>query len=183
MHSSSCREPEDPRAYAKLLRPLAEAGHVVAVLKAPFGIALARPDQAERVRVHPEITNWAVGGHSLGGTAAASFADEHEEVKALVLYASYPARPIDRTDLKVLSISASADRLATTADINESKAYLPADTLYLVIPGAVQRLRDYGDQPGDGTRTIDHAAAQTEIQKATSDLLASLTPPIRTPKK
>ena len=38
----------DPRAYAKLLRPLAEAGHVVAVLKAPFGIALARPDQAEQ---------------------------------------------------------------------------------------------------------------------------------------
>jgi hypothetical protein len=175
----------DPRAYAELLRPLAQAGHVVAVLKAPFGIALARPDQAEEVlRVHPEITYWAVGGHSLGGTAAASFADEHEEVKALVLYASYPARPIERTDLKVLSISGSADGLATTADIDASKAYLPPDSLYLVIPGAVHSdFGDYGEQPGDGSPTIDHAAAQIEIQKATSDLLASLVPPIRTAKK
>jgi len=175
----------DPRAYAGLLRPLAEAGYVVAVLKAPLGIALARPDQAEKVlRVHPGITHWAVGGHSLGGTAAASFADEHEEVKALVLYASYPARPIDRTDLKVLSISGSADGLATTADIDASKSYLPPDTLYVVIPGAVHSdFGDYGDQPGDGTRTIDHVAAQIEIQKATSDLLGSLTPPIKTAKK
>jgi pimeloyl-ACP methyl ester carboxylesterase len=175
----------DPRAYAELLRPLAEAGYVVAVLKAPFGIALARPKQAEEIlRVHPEITHWAVGGHSLGGTAAASFADEHEEVKALVLYASYPARPIERTDLKVLSISGSADGLATTADIDASKAYLPPNTLYVVIPGAVHSdFGDYGDQPGDGARTIDREAAQTEIQKATSDLLASLPPPIKTPKK
>jgi hypothetical protein len=175
----------DPRAYAGLLRPLAEAGYVVAVLKAPFGIALAGPNQAETVlRVHPEITYWAVGGHSLGGTAAASFAGEHEEVKALVLYASYPAKPIDRPDLKVLSISGSADGLVTTADINASKAYLPPDTLYVVIPGAVHSdFGDYGDQPGDGSRTIDHAVAQTEIQEATSDLLASLTPPIKTPKK
>ena len=175
----------DPRAYAELLRPLAQAGNVVAVLKAPFGIALARSDQIEEVlRVHPEITNWAVGGHSLGGTAAASFADEHEEVKALVLYASYPARPIERTDLKVLSISGSADGLATTADIDASKAHLPPDSLYVVIRGAVHSdFGDYGEQPGDGSRTIDHAAAQTEIQKATSDLLASLVPPIKTAKK
>lgn len=175
----------DPRAYARLLRPLAEAGYVVAVLKAPFGIALARPAAAEEVmRVHPEITYWSVGGHSLGGTAAASFADEHAEVEALILYASYPAEPLERTDLKVLSISGSADGLATTADLDASKANLPPDSQYVVIPGAVHSdFGDYGDQPGDGTRTIEHAAAQTEIQKTTLYLLASLTPPIKKAKK
>ena len=175
----------DPRGYAGLLRPLAEAGYVVAVIKTPFGIALPRPALAEEVmHVHPEITYWAVGGHSLGGTAAASFADGHAEVDALVLYAAYPAEPLDRTDLKVVSISGSADGLATTADIDASKAYLPPDTQYVVIPGAVHSdFGDYGDQPGDGTRTIEHAAAQTEIQKATVDLLASLTPPIKNAKK
>ena len=33
----------DPRAYASLLIPLAEAGNLVIVLKDPFGIALDRP--------------------------------------------------------------------------------------------------------------------------------------------
>ena len=175
----------DSRAYAELLRPVAEAGYVVAVLKAPFGIALSRPDQAEEVmRVHPGITYWAAGGHSRGGTAAASFADEHAEVAALVLYAAYPAGPMDRADLKVVSISGSADGLATTADIEASKADLPPDSQYMVVTGAVHSdFGDYGDQPGDGARTIDHAAAQTEIQKTTLDLLASLTPLIKTAKK
>ncbi len=175
----------DPRAYAGLLRPLAEAGYLVAVLKPPFGIAMARLNQAEEVlSVHPEITYWAVGGHSLGGTAAASFVDKHPEADALVLYASYPAGPLDRTDLKVVSISGSADGLATTADIDASKANLPPNSLYVVIPGAVHSdFGDYGNQPGDGTPAIEHATAQTEIQKATSDLLASLTPPIKKAKK
>jgi pimeloyl-ACP methyl ester carboxylesterase len=169
----------DPRAYAALLRPLAQAGYLVAVLKAPFGIALADPNAADEVlRVHPGIKHWAVGGHSLGGTAAASFADGHQQVDALVLCASYPAAKLDRTDLKVVSISGSADGLATTADIDKSKADLPPSALYVVIPGAVHSdFGDYGDQPGDGERTIDHRDAQDAIQKAATDLLASLTPP------
>ena len=35
----------DPRAYAHILRPLAEAGYLVAVLKEPFGLALPNRDQ------------------------------------------------------------------------------------------------------------------------------------------
>lgn len=173
----------DPRAYAHLLRPLADAGYLVVVLKEPFGFALLDPNHpAMVIKLHPEIDHWAVGGHSLGGVSAASFADAHSEVGGLVLFGSYPASTLVRSDLKVTSISASDDGLATPADIDANKAKLPPTTTYVVVPGAVHSwFGDYGDQPGDGVPTGDRVAAQAEITKATQALLASLQPP--PPKK
>ncbi len=173
----------DSRAYAHVLRPLAEQGYLVIVLKEPFGISLLSNDHDQTViDVHPEITYWAVGGHSLGGVSAASYADTHPQVKGLVFFASYPASTMQRTDLKVLSLSAAHDGLSTPAKVEASKANAPADTRYVQIPGAVHSwFGDYGDQPGDGTPTGDRAAAQATMAAETATLLASLTPP--PPKK
>jgi hypothetical protein len=175
----------DSRAYANVLRPVAEAGYLVAVLKEPFGFSLLDADHGKKVLdVHPEITNWAAGGHSLGGTTAASLADEDERVKGLVLFASYPADPLVRSDLKAVSISGTADGLTTSADIEASKGRLPPDTSYVVINGAVHSsFGDYGEQRGDGIATVDQTGAQTEITKATLELLASLAPPPPPPPK
>ena len=175
----------DPRAYAHVLRPLAGAGYLVAVLKEPFGFSVVQPDHAETVvDLHPEIAYWAVGGHSLGGVTAASFADSNEQINGLVLYGSYPANAIERTDLKVLSISGSADGLTTPADIEASKAKFPPTTTFVVIDGASHStLGDYGPQPGDGVGAGDRAAQQAVIGKATRAFLASLTPPPAPKKK
>jgi hypothetical protein len=169
----------DSRAYAHVLRPLAEAGYLVAVLKEPFGFSLLDADKGKKVLdVHPEITYWAVGGHSLGGTTAASLADQDERVKGLVLFASYPADNLDRTDLKAVSISGVADGFTTPADIEASKGKLPPDTSYVVINGAVHSsFGDYGEQSGDGIASVDRAAAQNEITATALALLASLAPP------
>jgi Alpha/beta hydrolase family len=175
----------DSRAYAHVLRPLAEAGYLVAVLKEPFGFSLFDADQGKKVLdVHPEITYWAVGGHSLGGTTAASLADQDERVKGLVLFASYPADNLVRTDLKAVSISGAADGFTTPADIEASKGKLPPNTSYVVINGAVHSsFGDYGEQSGDGIATGDRSAAQTEITRAALALLASLAPPPPPPPK
>ena len=175
----------ESRAYARVLRPLAEAGYLVAVLKEPFGFAIVDPDHGKKVLdLHPEIAHWVVGGHSLGGTVAASLADNDDRVEGLVLFASYPADPIIRNDLKVVSISGAADGLATPADVEASRGNLPPDTTFVVIDGAVHSsFGDYGDQPGDGTPTVDRAAAQAEISKATLALLAAVTPPAPPKKK
>ena len=175
----------DARAYAHILRPLVQAGYLVAVLKEPFGLSVLDSDHALTVLgVHPEIKYWAVGGHSLGGVTAAAMADDEEQITGLALYASYPAGPLVRTDLKVLSVSGSADGLSTPAKIEENKANLPPDTTYVVVDGAVHSwFGDYGDQPGDGIPTGDRAAAQATITKATQALLVSLTPPPPPKKK
>jgi alpha/beta hydrolase family protein len=175
----------ESRAYARVLRPLAEAGYLVAVLKEPFGFAIVDPDHGKKVLdLHPEIAHWVVGGHSLGGTVAASLADNDDRVDGLVLFASYPADPIIRNDLKVVSISGAADGLVTPADIETSRSNLPPDTTFVVIDGAVHSsFGDYGDQPGDGTPTIDRSAAQAEVSKATLALLAAVTPPAPPKKK
>jgi len=175
----------DSRAYARVLRPLAEAGYLVAVLKEPFGFAIIDPEHGKKVLdLHPEIAHWVVGGHSLGGTVAASLADNDDRVGGLVLLASYPAEPIIRNDLKVVSISGTADGLVTPADIEASRANLPPNTTFVAIDGAVHgSFGDYGDQAGDGTPTTDRSAAQAEISKAALALLAAVTPPAPPKKK
>ena len=175
----------DSRAYANVLRPAAEAGYLVAVLKEPFGFSLLDADHAKKVLdVHPEITDWVIGGHSLGGSTAASLADKDERAKGLVLFASYPGEPLVRDDLKAVSISGTADGFTTPADIEASKGNLPPATSYVVINGAVHSsFGDYGEQPGDGIATVDRTTAQAEINKATLGLLASLAPPPPPPPK
>jgi Alpha/beta hydrolase family len=169
----------DSRAYAHVLRPLVEAGYFVAVLKEPLGLSVLDPNHAKTVlAVHPEIAHWALAGHSVGGVTAAQLADADEQVNALVLFGSYPASRLQRTDLKVVSIYGSADGLTTPADVDEARGRLPAATSYVEVPGAAHSwFADYGDQPGDGPGSGDRAAAQAMITKATRDLLASLAPP------
>ncbi|UFS57476.1 alpha/beta hydrolase [Subtercola endophyticus] len=163
----------DARAYAAVLRPLAEAGRLVVIPKQPFGIAFLSTGAFDAARSqYPEVTQWVVGGHSLGGTVAAMDAQAYagaasEPVVGLLLFASYPATDMSGLDAQVLSISGSNDGLATPAKIDASKSSLPPDTDYVVVEGGVHAFfGDYGPQQGDGTPTITHDAARTQISAA-----------------
>jgi hypothetical protein len=172
----------DARAYAAILRPLAEAGHIVVIPKQPIGIAFLATTAFESAQsAYPAVTAWVVGGHSLGGTVAAIDADDHDgdataPVVGLLLYASYPATDMSATlTARVLSISGSQDGLATPAKIDAAKPDLPRDATYTVIDGAVHAFfGDYGPQPGDGTPTITHDRARTEISQASVTWVTTL---------
>ena len=172
----------DPRAYAHILRPLASAGYLVVVLREPMNFVLPNSTHADSVlEVHPKIRYWTVGGHSLGGVNAASYADREPRISGLLFYASYPASRLNRTDVKVTSIYGDRDAIATPEDIADAKPKLPVRTKYVVIKGAIHSyFGDYGEQPGDGVATIDRGKAQTQIALYSGALLASLPPP---PKK
>ena len=130
--------------------------------------------------MHPEITYWALGGHSLGGTTAAATADTHEQVNGLMLFASYPAGRIERTDLKAISVFGSEDGLVAPAEIERSKADLPAGTGFVEVPGAAHSwFGDYGEQPGDNPGSGDRDAAQALMAEAARALLVSLAPPAK----
>ncbi len=167
----------DPRAYVPLLTRVASAGYLVVVVKEPLDIAFLSVGETGRVLdAYPQVTHWAVGGHSLGGVVAGLEAGSDRRVGGLLLWASYPLSSLaDRPGLRAASVSGTADGLTTPADVEASRARLPAGTSYTAVPGAVHAFfGDYGAQPGDGTPTTDRATAQTAIVGASTALLASL---------
>lgn len=169
----------DPRAYVTILSGLASQGYEVIIVKQPFGIGFTAVNApAWIIEENTSITHWAVGGHSLGGVAASSYAEsDPDEVKALLLWASYPLGSLADTDLAVTSVSGSEDGLAVPSDIEASKPDLPADTNFVEVEGAVHAFfGDYDDQPGDGMPTVSRTDAQQQIVEASADLLAGLDP-------
>ncbi len=170
----------DPRAYAAVLRPLAEAGHPVVIAKQPLGIAFLALGAFDDARdVVPHADGWVIGGHSLGGTVAAMQADEHDEdterrATGLILYASYPADDISETlTTQVLSISGTEDGLATPSKIADTAATLPVDTEFLVLDGVSHaQFGSYGPQPGDGVPQVSDETARTEISDASLDFVS-----------
>lgn len=171
----------DARAYAAVLRPLAEDGHIVVIPKQPFGIAFLSTSAFASARTeYPPVGRWVLGGHSLGGVVAANDAqafskDLTDPVAGLLLFASYPASDMSTLPIPVLSISASNDGLATKEKINASKKVLPKDTNFTVIEGGVHaNFGDYGPQPGDGQPTISSDDARTEISRASFAFVDSL---------
>ncbi len=161
----------DARAYAAVLRPLAEDGHIVVIAKQPLGIAFLATRALDTARSEfPKVAGWVVGGHSLGGTVAAFEADADDKAAqhpavGLMFYASYPANDISSSlTIPVLSVSGSRDGLATPDKIRSSRANLPSGALFVVIRGAVHaQFGAYGPQSGDGTPTISNADARRQI--------------------
>ena len=159
----------DARAYQDILGPLANAGYLVVILKEPLGLSLLDSSQARgAIDRHPDITSWAVGGHSLGGVSASSFAKENDDVAGLLLFASFPADNMAAASgVSVLSVSGSNDGLSTPDKIAASKPRLPATTEYAVVEGGVHGFfGDYGEQPGDGKPGISRELAQQQIAAA-----------------
>lgn len=164
----------DPRAYLPLLHPLAEAGHPVVVVKPALGIGLLAGG-AVGGAVDGTTPQWVVGGHSLGGVAAARYAANAADprVRGVLFWASYPADDLSgRADLAGLSVSGDRDGLTTPADVRSAAALLPPGSATVVLPGAIHaHFGDYGPQPGDGTAGIPRGQAQREIVEATGEFL------------
>jgi hypothetical protein len=155
-------------AYSPWLRALAEQGRVVAVLRVPAGIAILGVNQAAGLaRAFPEVKRWAVGGHSLGGVAASSYAaSTGGPARGLVLLASYPAGSTDLsgTAIPVLSISADGDGLATREKIAAAAGRLPPDTRYVQISGGNHAgFGSYGPQRGDGPSSLPPGAQNARV--------------------
>lgn len=164
----------DPRAYMRVLLPVAASGHAVVIVKPPFGIAFLAADGVdEAIDGTAGPARWAVGGHSLGGVAAARAVGSDDRISGLILWASFPAGDMsDRTDLHVASVWGTRDGLTTPADVERSRADLPPATVFTRVDGATHaHFGDYGDQPGDGEPATTRESAQRAIAGATIALL------------
>lgn len=148
----------DYRAYAPVLRLIAARGYFVALVPFPLNLAFFNTNAAADVMDRfPDIDVWVVGGHSLGGVAAGTFAANHPDVvDGLIYFASYPANDdLRMTMVKVVSIYGTNDGLATPEMIDESKMLLPADAVFVPVEGGNHsQFGSYGLQSGDNAAAI-----------------------------
>ena len=169
----------DPRAYAPLAHAIASQGYLVVIVPMPLNLAVFGSSRAASViEAYPDIQYWVIGGHSLGGSMAALYADKHRnQINGLSLWASYPATSNDLSDsdINVSSIYGTLDGLATKDKIDASRGLLPPDTTWVPIEGGNHaQFGWYGDQSGDNPATISRQDQQDQIQQAVLDLLQSV---------
>ena len=169
----------DPRGYAHLMSAIAEQGYLAVLPEMPFNIAAFRPNTADEIiAAYPHIERWVIGGHSVGGTMAAQYTDEHPEaIAGLAIWASYPADNTDVSDLDipVVSIYGSRELRVNDSSIAERKHLLPADTHYLRIEGGDHhQFGSYEINPEDHLATTSRASQQEQILQATLDLLETV---------
>jgi len=165
----------DPYAYLYKLSGIVATGVTVVITKPTLNLAFfdQRPLSTFTADA-PDVTRWFVGGHSLGGVRACMLADSASKpaVAGLVLFGSYCANDLSRTDLTVLSIGGERDGLSTPGKIDAAKGMLPASATFVEIPGSNHALfGDYGVQPGDGVATISSAKARSQITAALERVL------------
>ncbi len=169
----------EPRSYAPAARVLAEDGVFVAIVPMPFSLAIFGSNRADGVvEDHPEIIEWTIAGHSLGGVMAARYAGNHRDTMGgLVLWASYPQDGADLTTWTgvTASVFGTLDGLTTVDDIERSRVRLPADTAFTAIEGGNHAYFGwYGDQRGDNPATITREEQQRIVIDATADVVHSV---------
>jgi hypothetical protein len=168
-----------PDAYAPLCSKIAAQGYIVIIVPMPLNLAVLSPDKAEEViKTYPNIKNWAIGGHSLGGVMAVNFAKKHtDEIKALALFASYPQDKdnISETKLKVLSVWGSEDGCADISKIKAAQSIVPKDSVFKEITGGNHaQFGNYGFQKGDNEAKIPSLDQQSLTVQYTVSLLSEI---------
>ncbi|WP_353854454.1 alpha/beta fold hydrolase [Bacillus sp. Bos-x628] len=165
----------EPLAYSYIGNALMKKGYSVFIPDMPFSFAIFNTDKAQDIiKDHPAIKHWYIGGHSLGGTAAAMYAEKNQnKLDGLFFLASYPASDeLKQTSFQVLSISGEKDGLATQEKINQSKNKLPSQTIYHEIKGGNHaQFGMYGKQKGDQPADIPAITQQKEIIQTMLDWL------------
>jgi dienelactone hydrolase len=171
----------DPVAYAPIARAIAREGYLVAIPTMPLNLAVADIAAADDViAAHPEIANWGIGGHSLGGAMAAEYVQNNPNAMVgLALWAAYPAADADLSSLPltVVSIFGDADGVAAVSDVTGAAGRLPADTRFIAIPGGNHtQFGYYGDglQRGDDPATIGHDEQMALIVSSTVAMLQTI---------
>ncbi len=158
-------------AYEPLMKACSDKGIMCVLTRMPFHLAVFDINAAEGIQEkYPEVKKWFIGGHSLGGSMAASYLEKNiDKFEGLVLLGSYSTADLSETDLKVLSVYGSEDKVMDREKYEENKTNLPEDFMEFVIEGGCHAYFGiYGEQAGDGEATITQVEQiETTAEKIT----------------
>ena len=160
-------------AYAPLLHLLAGKGMDVCLVRMPFRLAVFDVNKADQVMSQHDYVHWYIGGHSLGGAMAATYAAGHnEQLNGVILLAAYPTKPLDES-LLAITIYGSEDHVLNMKKLNAAKRFLPENSKEYVIDGGNHaQFGNYGLQTGDGKSTV---SSETQQQKTIELIMQNLT--------
>lgn len=150
----------EAEAYLPLLDQLRDQGITCVLVKMPFNLAVFNKSGGEAAfDARPEITHWLIGGHSLGGVMASSFAVDHaDQIDGVILLGAYVYGGWSPD--KALTIYGSRDQVLDKTKIDYT-------TNVLVVEGGNHAgYGNYGKQKGDGTATISAAEQQRQTVEA-----------------
>ena len=159
----------EPQAYAKLADGLAKEGIEVYIISSQLNLPVLDNGTMATIVKEEHLDKVFVGGHSLGGvvsTVEAKKLNETGQVAGLILLASYPDQSTDisETQIPVLSITASNDKILKQEKYEDAKSRLPESTLYKVIEGGNHSgFGLYGQQNGDGEATMSAEEQQKQL--------------------
>ena len=155
-------------SYAPLMHALAERGITAVLCEMPFNLAVLDVNAADGIATAlSEVEEWYIGGHSLGGSMAASYLASHkDELSGIILLGSYST--VDITDCPTLSIYGSEDGVMNREKYEQYKSNLPTDLSERVIAGGNHAYFGmYGEQDGDGRATV----SPTEQIETAADMI------------
>lgn len=158
----------DHNAYQLLMAALARKGVLCVLVEMPFRLAVLDVNAADGIREqYPEIKDWYIGGHC--SMAASYLADHTDDYEGLILLGSYSTSDLSNTDLDVLSIYGSEDRVLNREKYEANRANLPNDFTEVMIDGGCHSYFGvYGIQDGDGMPTISNGE---QIRKTAEEIL------------
>ena len=172
------------RAYVPLLRPIAEAGYRVVVIKLPWRFAPLDTHKDEAVRrahaaiaTHPH-TSWVVAGHSLGAALATRVVRrEPKTAGAMVLIGTTHPKEIDLSafTIPVAKVYGSNDGVAPPERMLANRRLLPGQTKWVEVRGGNHsQFGHYGHQLFDGEATISREEQQAATRSVLLETLAKV---------
>ena len=176
----------DNHVYDEILADFCVAAGVkVVVAKMPANLAVFKINAGKAIiEAHPEISEWVIAGHSLGGSMAASEVNRNRELySGLIFMDSYPADGDSLQDWqgRVLSLFSSIEKISDQERMSRTLSLLPEafwltadkrsypakDSNYSVLHqidgGSHSYFGTYGPQDGDYTPTITREAFHAEV--------------------
>lgn len=161
-------------AYEPLMFSCMQQGIACILVEMPLRLAVLDKNAAKGLKEHfPEIENWFIGGHSLGGSMAASYLKKHaDEFNGLILLGAYSTADLSQTSLRVLSMYGSEDKVLNEKKYQKYKDNLPQDHKEFIINGGNHAYFGmYGEQDGDGKATLTN---EKQIKKAAQKIIDTI---------
>lgn len=153
------------KSYVPLMEKLSKRGVSSVLVEMPFNLAVFDKDAAEMAfKELPNINNWFIGGHSLGGVMASDYLKDADiKIEGLILLGSYEV--IDLSVPKLI-VYGSEDLVLDKSTIDSSKQ----DVLEIK-GGNHAYFGNYGEQKGDGQALISRDEQQDQTVDAIIDFI------------